>query len=96
MVNELLKIGKSNIMTSEELINTLKLSGTRELVSIVQKERQQGAVILSTCGNGGGYYLPETEQELKEFIKSMDRRKSELDKSTASARKELKRLREIA
>lgn len=96
MVNELLKIGKSNIMTSEELINALKLSGTRELVSIVQKERQQGAVILSTCGNGGGYYLPETEQELKEFIKSMDRRKSELDKSTASARKELKRLREIA
>ena len=96
MVNELLKIGKSNIMTSEELINSLKLSGTRELVSIVQKERQQGAVILSTCGNGGGYYLPETEQELKEFIKSMDRRKSELDKSTASARKELKRLREIA
>ena len=92
MVQELLKHGKENIKTTDELIRVLKLNDSRELQWIVQKERQDGAVILSTCGNGGGYYLPGNEQELKEFIKSMDRRKSELDKSTASARKELKRL----
>ena len=92
MIKELLKYGKENITTTEELMQLTKINDTREIQWIVQKERQDGAVILSTCGNGGGYWLPNTESELKEFIKSMNKRKSEIDKSTESARKLLREM----
>ena len=85
MVQELLRKGKENATTSKELINVLGLMDARELKSIVQSERQNGAVILSTTGNNGGYYLPGNVMELKEFIITMESRKKELEKSTASA-----------
>lgn len=97
MIKELLGVGKANIKTTHELMVALKIDNPRVIKQLVNQERKDGAVILSSCGNTGGYYLPSTddkskEQELKEFINTMNRRKKELTKTTASAVEELKKL----
>ena len=100
MIKEILGSGKENIKTTKQLMSELKINNSRELIAIVNQERKDGAVILSTCGNNGGYYLPSEDdetkiEELKEFIKTMNCRKKELSKSTASAVKELQKMRDF-
>lgn len=92
MVYELLKSGKENASTTKELITMLALESSRELQQLIQSERNNGKVILSTTGDGGGYYLPGNEMELREFIQSMENRSQEIEKSTKSARQELQRM----
>ena len=38
------------------------------------KERWEGAVILSTSIPPGGYYLPENEREVRQFIRTLENR----------------------
>ena len=40
----------------------------------VEKERWEGAVILSTSIPPGGYYLPENEREVRQFIRTLENR----------------------
>ena len=46
----------------------------RELQKAIERERQSGAVILSTCTEGGGYFLPANETEIREFIRTLSNR----------------------
>ena len=65
-VASLLKVGKDNAVTSEELMRTLNIS-RRSLFDAVHKERLEGAIILPD--NAGGYYIPDmdTEEGQREF-----------------------------
>lgn len=87
MIQEALLPGKENLKTTEELVKYYKLDSVRELTQIINKERTSGAVILSTTSNGGGYYLPADDLEIKEFIRSMDNRVKRINQATESARK---------
>ncbi len=65
-VSALLKVGKANAISSEELMRTLSIN-RRTLFSVVHSERLNGAVILPD--NAGGYYIPDmdTEEGKREF-----------------------------
>lgn len=71
MVEEVLKTGQRNALSPEYLAKRLNLGTVRALQKQVEKERWEGAVILSTSIPPGGYYLPENERE---FIRTLENR----------------------
>ena len=58
----------------EYLAKRLNLGTVRALQKQVEKERREGAVILSTSIPPGGYYLPENEREVRQFIRTLENR----------------------
>ena len=70
MVEEVLKTGQRNALSPEYL----NLGTVRALQKQVEKERREGAVILSTSIPPGGYYLPENEREVRQFIRTLENR----------------------
>lgn len=92
MIVEILKKGKQNAVPSKVLAKKVGCGSVRDLRAIVAQERQQGAVILSTSRNGGGYYLPADAEEVREFIRTLDARARHTFLALRSARKYLKEL----
>ena len=78
MVMEVLPIGRENAVSSQELAERLHFESVRDLQMEIARERKAGAVILSTCGHGGGYF-PVSYTHLKPllgFWKKESRRQS--------------------
>ena len=92
MVVEFLKRGKQKAIPSKQLAKMVGCKNVRDLRALISKERQQGAVILSTSRNGGGYYLPSDADEVREFIRTLDARARHTFLALRSARKYLKEL----
>lgn len=72
---DLLPVGESNAISSKQLANIVGTSSVRDLQNRIAAEREQGALILSTCRNGGGYYRPsngpEGQREIAAFIQTL-------------------------
>ena len=94
MVIEFLKAGKDNAIPSKQLVKMVSCGSVRELQALISQERQQGAVILSTSRNGGGYYLPSDADEVREFVRTLDARARHTFLALRSARKYLRDLEE--
>ena len=92
MIAEFLKTGKDNAIPSKQLAKLTGCGNVRDLRALVSQERQQGAVILSTSCNGGGYYLPGDTEEVRKFIRTLDARARHTFLALRSARKYLKEL----
>ena len=89
MIEELLNKGHENKVTKTNLLSVLGMS-ERELVKQIHNERKAGALILSTTTDGGGYFLPANDAELKAYIKSMENRAANTFVAIRSARAALK------
>lgn len=74
MIKEFLLEGKQNAVPSQKLADLVGCKSVRELQQIIAEERAAGAVILSTCQDGGGYFLPNDILEVKEFIRTLESR----------------------
>ena len=76
MIENFLSVGKQNAIPSKRLADLAGCKSVRELQQVIAAERAAGAVILSTCENGGGYFLPNPENvgEVKEFIRTLENR----------------------
>ena len=92
MVIDFLKRGKENAIPSRALAKMGGCKNVRDLQALVSQERQQGAVILSTSRNGGGYYRPADAEEVREFIRTLDARARHTFLALRSARKYLKEI----
>lgn len=75
MINEFLKRGYENRTSLAELMRTFNMS-SRAVRLQIEQERRNGALILSTTTQGGGYYLPKNREEIKTFVRSMEHRSS--------------------
>lgn len=68
MIEEYLKtheaFGESDAVKAAEIREGLHIK-PRDLFHIIENERIHGALILSTKRNGGGYFLPSCEADLK-------------------------------
>lgn len=73
-VQEVLDYGKENAIGSQDLADLLRYESIRELQKEIARERKAGAVILSTCEDGGGYFLPADDGEVKRFIRTLENR----------------------
>lgn len=74
MVVDYLKKGRENAIPSKVLAEACGYSSTRELQAEIARERAAGEVILSTTSNGGGYFLPGSEDEVRQFITTLSHR----------------------
>jgi len=78
--------GKENAISTLELMNMLNCS-MREVRLVIAKLRSQGHVICSS--SRGGYYFPETREELKAFVKILQGRATGIFRALRSQRKAL-------
>lgn len=92
MVEELLNKGKANAITTEELMRACNLEHRRDLTIQIARERAAGALICSTTSGQGGYYLPESREEVAEFINSMSNRAKNTFRAVKAAREYLKQI----
>lgn len=60
----------------------------------MEKERWEGAVILSTSTPPGGYYLPDNRFEVMEFIRTLENRADNTLEALNRAKRYLLRLEE--
>lgn len=86
VVMEALHTGKENAISAQELCTYLGFNSVRELQHEIARERNAGAVILSTCQDGGGYFLPENDREVRQFIKTLESRAKNTFLALRSAR----------
>ena len=93
-VRDQLSEGKKNAIPAKDLTDLLGLGSVRELQQEISKERAAGAVILSTCQEGGGYYLPKNDQEVQEFIRTLESRGKNTLAALRSARNYLRQAEE--
>lgn len=93
-VFEQLSRGEENAIRSTELSRLCGFKSVRELQSAIAKEREAGALILSTCQHGGGYYRPadgeDGKREINAFVGTLASRALNTLKAIKAARRELK------
>lgn len=71
MIAELLKEGKQNRTSLQELMTATGFTDIRKFRKQLSDERKQGAIILS-CSEGG-YYLPESRKEVESYVAMMSK-----------------------
>lgn len=81
-VSGLLHTGKENAVTARNLA-AITGHSIREITAQIARERQAGAVILSS---GKGYFLPSSEDEILHFIRTMDSRAKQIFLAARSAK----------
>lgn len=86
VVMGVLQEGKENAISAKELCDRLGFSSTRDLQYQICRERKAGAVILSTCQEGGGYFLPGNNSEVRQFIRTLENRAKNTFAALRSAR----------
>lgn len=94
IVIEALQAGKENAISAHDLCTYLGFESVRELQHEIARERKAGAVILSTCQDGGGYFIPETDQEVRQFIRTLENRAKNTFAALCSARRFLRQQQE--
>ncbi len=93
-ITDYLPTGKENAISSKALAALLGFDTVRELQRAIERERQSGAVILSTCSDGGGYYLSNDPLEIAAFIRTLHNRANNMLRSVESAQVALNNLTE--
>lgn len=88
-VASLLQEGRENAVGAEYLCLRLGLPSSRALRKEIERERREGALILSNMEKGG-YYLPGSIEEVRDFKETMESRARSTFLSIRSARKYLK------
>ena len=66
-------IGKENRMYRNEIMHFLQIESAREFWKLFAAERRRGALICSTKGDGGGYYLPKDNDEIERCCRRLRR-----------------------
>ena len=88
-IEKLLSHGAENAVTLQHLV---KLTGlpARQVRQLIQAERLRGTQILAD--NEHGYFLPETQEDVEQFYRSMLRRAAEIARVANAVRLRGRRL----
>lgn len=94
-IERLLRNGELNAIRTVDLINLAGLNSPRELRAEIERERADGALILSTVRHRGGYYLPNNDpaiarKEIAAFIATVSSRAIASQRTLKSARRALR------
>ncbi len=80
-ISDFLHAGRENALPLAVLCQLTGMDG-RQVRLCIQRERLMGEPILSD--NAHGYYLPGSEREVREFIRSMRHRAGEIEKAAGT------------
>ena len=85
--------GEENALSPKELIALCGIRSTRERRIVIAREREEGALILSTCRHRGGYFLPSEgeagRKEIAAFVATLDARSINTQRALKTARRAL-------
>lgn len=89
LISDMLHEGAANGLTLSDLV---RIAGEdeRSIRRRIQAERKAGKLILSDCQHG--YFLPESEEDVRRFIRSMSRRSREIAMVSRAAEDALARM----
>ena len=97
MISELLWCGRENAICTKDLLTITGLKNARTLQNIIERERAEGALILSTSQHGGGYFLPSEGEtgirEMLEFERTLNARALNTLRTLKTVRAALKKKR---
>jgi len=82
--NAVLPKGKKNAIPAKELAEKLGFPSVRTMQKSIEKARAEGMLILSNPA--GGYYLPENDAEIEEFVATLRSRAIGIFKAIKAAR----------
>ncbi len=88
-IEQLLSYGAENAVPLQHLVNLTELPA-RQVRKMIQLERLRGAQILAD--NQSGYYLPETQEDVELFYKSMLHRAAEITRVATAVKLRGRRL----
>lgn len=88
-IERLLSHGAENAVPLQHLVNLTELPA-RQVRQLIQAERLRGAQILAD--NQSGYYLPETQEDVELFYKSMLHRAAEITRVATAVKLRGRRL----
>lgn len=95
-VASLLPQGEANALSSRKLVQLTGFRSVRDLQNEIAREREAGALILSTCRNGGGYFLPADGEagqcEISAFVATLQARAINTMRALKTAREALQSL----
>lgn len=89
-IADLLPEGRENAVPARELARMAGFSSVRDLQRAIALERDT-TVILSTCGLGGGYFRPASQDEIRAFVRTLEARSRNTNRALRSARAALKK-----
>lgn len=89
VIADLLHTGGENGLTLRELVQVTG-QDERTIRRKIQSERKAGRIICSD--NRHGYFLPESERDVRRFIRSMSRRSREIAAVSRAAEDALSRM----
>ncbi len=81
--------GEDNAISSEELAKLGGFKNVRELRNYIETLRNSGYVICSKSNRGGGYYIHDNSHELKHYVRTVQNRIINSQRSLSSAMREL-------
>lgn len=92
-IESLLLEGEENAIPSNQLVKMGQFKSVRELQALIAREREAGALILSTCRGGGGYFLPSAgeagKREIAAFVATLRARALNTLRALKTAREAL-------
>lgn len=89
MIEKLLSSGAENAIPLQHLVSLTELPA-RQVRQLIQAERLRGAQILAD--NQNGYYLPETQEDVEQFYRSMLHRAAEITRVATAVKLRGRRL----
>ena len=82
MLTKVLPHGKGHAIPGWELVKLLKLKDLRDLTQLVEQERRDGfPICASTDSAAPGYYLAAGPEELEDYLKSLNRRVKNINRT---------------
>ena len=89
-IEQLLLPGAENAVTTRQLLAATGIRHVADLQRQIERERAAGALILSKCYDGGGYYLPASRDEIIRYERTLRRRALSTLRTLRAARRVLK------
>ena len=78
---KILPSGKENAIPGWRLVEILGLKDLRDLTQLVERERRDGSPICASTGAEKGYYLADGPEELEDYLKSLNRRVKNINRT---------------
>ena len=89
---DFLPTGEENAIPAKQLAAHCGFRSVRDLQKAIEALRLNGEIIASTCQNGGGYFIPKDERELRAYVHTVERRATNSFRSLQGAKQALQEM----
>lgn len=86
-IENMLPKGEMNAVPTEKLMKLVGANSERALRERIAEERKRGAVILSSNKKPGGYFRPESREEIAVFVRKLEKKGKSTLLAVRSAKK---------